>query len=120
MGFFDKVISKKTDDENIEEILNNMDVTEESMYDDADALVKPIALENDSDVQVVATEIKAGNIVLLNVGAMVKRNKSKLKELVGRIKEEALKIDGDIVGISEDRILVTPSKVKVVRKKSAD
>ena len=61
MSFFEKVFSKKAEDGQIEDFLNNLDVSEESMYDNADALVKPMSLSEDSDVSKAVEEIKKGN-----------------------------------------------------------
>lgn len=117
MGFLDKVFSKR-EEENIEEFLNNLDVSEEAMYENADAYVKPISLLAEKDVEVVSEEIKKGNIVLLNIGDLAKRNVLKLRDLVNSVKDEASKIDGDIARISADRVLVTPSKVKIIKKRA--
>jgi SepF-like predicted cell division protein (DUF552 family) len=69
LSFFDKVFESKGSEEiDIEDFLNNLDVEEETMYEDADAYVKPIALQRDEDVSVVVDEAKSGNIVLLNKG----------------------------------------------------
>ncbi len=120
MGFFDKVFSKKADDEQIEDFLNNLDVSEESMYENADALVKPMALVEDSDVAKAVEEMKKGNILLLNIGEMQKRNALKLREYISTVKDAAAQIDGDIARISIDRVLVTPSKVKIIKKRGME
>ena len=120
MGFFDKVFSKKADDEQIEDFLNNLDVSEESMYENADALVKPMSLVEDSDVAKAVDEMKKGNILLLNIGEMQKRNSLKLREYISTVKDAAAQSDGDIARISIDRVLVTPSKVKIIKKRGMD
>jgi uncharacterized protein len=107
----------KEDSVDIEEILNNLDVEEETMYDNADAFVKPLNLNQQEDVAMTITEAKAGNIVLLNISDLSKRNAIKLRELVLGVREGVHAIDGDIARISHDKILVTPSKVKIIKKK---
>lgn len=116
MGFFDKVM-KKPENVDIEEFLNNLDVEEEAMYEDADALVKPITLARDQDAQVVTAEIKQGNVILLNIADLSKRNPVKLKELVNVIKNEVNAVNGDMARISPERILVTPARVKIIKRK---
>lgn len=117
MSFFDKVFESKGSEEiDIEDFLNNLDVEEETMYEDADAYVKPIALQREEDVSMVVDEAKSGNIVLLNISDLAKRNAIKLRDLVTKVKEEVHGIDGDIARISHDRVLVTPSKVKIIKK----
>ena len=99
----------------MEDFLNNLDQEDEPMVD-ADAFVKPVALLEESDVKTVIEEAKAGNIVLLNITDLSKRNALRLKDFVGSIREQILQIDGDIARISQDRVLITPSRVKIIKK----
>ncbi|RLG18123.1 hypothetical protein DRN67_04515 [Candidatus Micrarchaeota archaeon] len=116
MAFLEKVL-KKEEGIDIEEFLNTLDAEDETLDEDADAFVKPVTLATDADSETVVNEAKAGNIVLLNIGDLSKRNAIKLKELVTKIKESIDSIDGDISRISHDRVLITPSKVKIIKKK---
>jgi len=114
---FAEKIFKKDDSIDIEEFLNTLDVEEETMYEDADAFVKPMNLANQDDVANIIKEAREGNIILLNIEGLAKRNAVKLKELVTHIKEQILDIDGDIARISHDRIIITPSKVKIIKRR---
>ncbi len=116
LSFFEKVM-KKEDNVNLDEFLNTLDQVEEETYENADALVKPLDLNTDVDAEAVIREVKQGNLVLANIADLNKRNKAKLKELLSRIKSEVKAMDGDMAGISAERILVTPSKVKIIKKK---
>ncbi len=118
MAFLEKLIgSPRTEEVDIEEVLNNLDADEDNMYDNADALVKPITLNTEQDVTLVLDEAKKGNIILLNIADLSKRNALKLREFVDQIQTNISSIDGDIARISTDRVLITPSKVKIVKKK---
>jgi len=120
MGIFDDLskslgISKDQDVENIEEYMDSVDMENvDVLHEAADFYVKPISLENESDVSIVMDELKQKNLVLLNVSSM-KRNTAKLKMIVDNIKAHVHKINGDIARIDEDKILLTPSKVKIVK-----
>jgi len=116
MAFLEKVL-KKDSGIDIEDFLNNLDAEDETIYEDADAFVKPLTLSTDADIEMVVNEAKAGNIVLLNIGDLSRRNAIKLKDLVSRIKTDVDGINGDIARISQDRVLITPSKVKIIKKK---
>jgi len=118
MAFLDKVL-KKEEEIDIEDFLNNLDVEDETLYEDADAFVKPLNLEKSEDVEIVLNETKAGNIILLNIEILAKRNAIKLKDLISEIKTGIDSIDGDIARISHDRVLITPSKVKIIKKREA-
>ena len=110
---------KKDDDLDIQDFLNNLDVEKEAIEEDADALVKSLTLSDEADCQVVLKEAKEGNLVLLNIEGLAKRNALKLKELITVIRSGVQSIDGDIARISQDKVLVTPSKVKIVKKRAA-
>ncbi len=120
MGIFDDLskslgISKDKDTDNIEEYIDSVDMESvDVLHEAADFYVKPISLESESDVSVVIDELKQKNLVLLNVSAM-KRNTAKLKMIVDNIKAHVHKINGDIARIDEDKILLTPTKVKIVK-----
>jgi SepF-like predicted cell division protein (DUF552 family) len=116
LGFFNNVMAK-SDSVDLEDVLNNLDQTEEETYENADAFVKPMDLVTEADASAAIAEAKAGNIVLLNIGDMKKRNAVKLRELVGIIKTEIRKIDGDMAAISQERVLITPARVKIIKKK---
>jgi len=118
MAFLEKVLGKKGGID-VDDFLNTLDSQDENLYEDAEAFVKPLSLATDVDADTAVNEAKSGNIVLLNIGDMSKRNALKLRELVSKIKEGIDLIDGDIARISQDKILITPSKVKIIKKKEA-
>ncbi|MFH1306297.1 MAG: cell division protein SepF [Candidatus Micrarchaeota archaeon] len=120
MGVFDSIskslgISKGGDVENIEEYMDAVEMESvDVLHEAADFYVKPIALESESDTHIIMDELKARNIILLNVSHM-KKNAAKLKMIIDNIKSHIGKINGDIARIDEDKILLTPSKVKIVK-----
>ncbi len=118
MAFIDKLLNRsKKDEVNIEEFLNNLDVTQDEMMEQADAYVKPIVLKADTDLKLVAKELKDGNLVLLNVSELVKRNPVRLKEQISKLRRFAEDIDGDVARISEEQVILTPTKIKIVKRK---
>ncbi|MDD3159640.1 MAG: cell division protein SepF [Candidatus ainarchaeum sp.] len=117
MSIFNKIMSKEKPSVNLEDFLNNLDEVEEENYEDADAFVKPFDLIVDADVTAIVSEARQGNIILVNIETLAKKDKAKLKQLIASIKEEVKAIDGDIAQITHERILVTPSKVKIIKKK---
>lgn len=116
MSFFQKVLSKD-DNIDVEEFLNNLDAVEEDTYEDADAFVKPLLLQGDADMETIVAEVKKGNFMLLNISDIAKRNALKLRDMINDIKQETDLIDGDIARISHDHVLITPSKVKIVKRR---
>ena len=94
--------------------LENVDVLHEA----ADFYVKPVALESEADIKVIIEELKHRNIILLNVSPL-SRNANKLKQIVNQLKEYVSKTNGDIARIDNEKILLTPSKVKIVKHRKA-
>jgi len=86
------------------------------MHKAADYYVKPIALQSESDVKAVQEELKQRNHVLLNFSP-IQRNPAKLKATIMELKAFVNSINGDIARIDEDKILLTPHNVKIVKKK---
>jgi SepF-like predicted cell division protein (DUF552 family) len=115
LGFFNKVMSKES--VNLEDILNTLDEVQEETYEDADAFVKSFDLNSNADLENIVKEVKQGNIILANITDIMKRDKSKLKDFVDAIKKEVKAIDGDIARISAEKLMVTPSKVKIIKKR---
>ena len=115
MGFMDTVF-KKESGVDIEEFLNNLDVEEEAMYEDADAYVKPVTLARDADVELINQEVRKGNIILLNIADLAKRNSLKLRDYMNDIKSNVQQVDGDIARISTERVIITPAKVKIIKR----
>lgn len=101
----------------IEEFLNNIDAEDENPYEDAEAFVKPVSLQSDTDKDAILEEAKAGNILLVNIADLSKRNAIKLRELVNGIRAGIEDIDGDVARISQERLIVTPSKVKIIKRR---
>ena len=118
MGILNNLFTSQTDQVDVEDFLNNMNVEEETVYEDADAYVKPVNLREAGDVQVVEKELKDGNLVLLNVEDMQKRNAKSLRDMIVSIKALVSSIDGDIAGVSPGKILITPARVKIVKRKA--
>lgn len=92
--------------------MNEMDIMEEA----ADFYVKPIALEQDSDLELVKDELGQGNIVLLNITPL-SRSPAKLKQMIEGIKQHITTINGDIARLDEEKVLITPSRVKIVKNR---
>ncbi len=92
--------------------LENVDV----LHEPADFYVKPVALESEADIKIIEDELKQRNIILLNMSPMA-RNAAKLKLIVADLKEYVNRINGDIARIDNDKILLTPGKIKIVKSK---
>ena len=119
MGIFEKIsrglgLGK---DMNIEEYMDTVEMENvDVLHEAADFYVKPIALESEADISVIEDELKRKNIVLLNVTPIAEQA-NKLKRIIDELKTYVVKTNGDIARIDNDKILLTPSKVKIVKSR---
>lgn len=104
-------------DMDVEEYMNTMDLENvDLLHEAADFYVKPVALESEADAKVIEDELKQRNIILLNITPMM-RQPNKLKVIVNDLKTFVTKINGDIARLDNEKILLTPSKIKIVKKR---
>lgn len=119
MGVFDKLgkalgVSKELD---IEEYMQSAEMSNVDMLNEpADFYIKPIALQQESDIALIENELQKKNIILLNIFELSKRPNT-LKTMINSLKEYVNKIDGDIARIDEQKLLLTPKKVKIIKSK---
>jgi SepF-like predicted cell division protein (DUF552 family) len=122
MGVFDKLgrafgVSKAMD---IGEYMESAEMEDvDVLHEPADMYVMPVTIQTEGDVALIEEELSKGNIILLNVDELNKRPNTR-NAIVARLKNHVAKINGDIGQISEAKLLLTPKKVKIIkRKKSA-
>jgi SepF-like predicted cell division protein (DUF552 family) len=119
MGVFDRLgktlgVSKELD---IEEYMNSAEMENvDIMNEPADFYIKPVALKDESDVTLIEDELGKKNIILLNISEMSKRPNT-LTKIVDTLKDYISKTNGDIAKIDEEKILITPAKVKIIKTK---
>ena len=77
----------RKEDINLDELLLNLR-KEEVNYDDAKALVKSIQLKTEEDLKTIIEELKKGNIILLKMDYLYKKNIVQLKTMIGQIKKK--------------------------------
>ncbi len=116
MGLFDRLFGGSGGKAvSVDDAMNALeDESVDVLHEPADYYVKPLSLESDGDVGIVEAELKAKNVVLLNIAPLA-RNPGRLKDSLNRLTSSAQALDGDIARISEDKILLTPSGMKIVK-----
>lgn len=69
------------------------------------------------DVERIQDLIRTGNIVFLRIKDLKAKNLNDLKRAVDRLRKTCVAMNGDIVGIDEDYIVLCPSFARVFRGK---
>ncbi|MGC8538616.1 MAG: cell division protein SepF [Candidatus Micrarchaeia archaeon] len=119
MGLFDKLgqafgVSKEI---SIEDYMNSEEMENvDIMNEPADMYVKPVSIVGEEDLSLIEDELNKKNIILMNMDEINKRPNTR-NSMVSQLKDYVNKINGDIAMIDETRILVTPAKVKIIKKK---
>jgi len=72
-------------------------------------------LSSFSDADRIQEKVRNGRIVLVRIHELKAKDIGELKRAVARVRKTCLALDGDIAGIGEDWLLVTPKTAKIHR-----
>lgn len=75
--------------------------------------LKAITIRDSSDVHTIKEDIKRGMILILRVTPLAQKDVAQLREVVGELYSIAKGEDADIARLGEERIIVSPSSVKI-------
>ncbi|MDI6825649.1 MAG: cell division protein SepF [Candidatus Aenigmarchaeota archaeon] len=67
------------------------------------------------DVEGIQKLMREGNIVFLRMRKLRERDLGELKRSVERLRRTSIAMNGDIIGIDEDYLVLTPSFAKIYR-----
>lgn len=70
-----------------------------------------------SDSEKIQEFLREGNIIFLRIKGLREKNISELQRAVNKLRKTCAAMDGDIVGVSEDYLILTPNYAKVYRGK---
>lgn len=77
--------------------------------------IKVDRLEDFSDTDRIQKTIRDGAIVLVKIKGLRNKDISELKRAIDKLRKTTIAINGDIAGIDEDFIVVTPSFAHIAR-----
>ena len=80
--------------------------------------LKALPLRSLEDVDAVKREVESGNIVILKVSPLAKRSIDDVKKAVSELVEFTQNIGGDIARLGEERVVITPTPIKIWREKT--
>ena len=80
--------------------------------------LKAMPLRRVSDLNTIKYEVKSGNILILKITPLANKSIEDIKRAVNELCEFIKTIDGDIARLGEERIVITPSAVKIWREKT--
>jgi len=80
--------------------------------------LKAMPLRGLEDVDVIKQEVKSGNILVIRVTPLAKKSIEDVKRAVNELSEFVQSVEGDIARLGEERVVVTPSFVRIWRGKA--
>ena len=75
--------------------------------------LKAITIRDPSDIHTIKEDIKKGMILILRVTPLAQKDVDKLRKVVEELYTIAKNSDADIARLGEERIIVTPTGVKI-------
>lgn len=120
MGIFDKLLGSGKERDDVPDLEHYLELEAEgdAVNPPADFYVKRIDLRNEGDSNLAMKELVSKNIIILNVHPLSKQP-NRLKNIIGKLKMTCEKANGDIALLTQDLVILTPSKVKIVKSKAA-
>ena len=90
-------------------------MTEESFTRYQQVLVVPDKLSSGEDLDMISTQLKEGNILLVNMAPLQAEDPEIARGIIDQLKGVCTGLRGDMAAVSEDIVLVVPSFVRIVR-----
>ncbi len=115
-GAIGKVVArvKKTEEETSFE-----DQQEDATTRPEKTFLKALPLRRLDDIATIKQEVNSGNIVILKVSPLAERSIDDVKTAVNELLEFAQSVGGDIARLGEERVVITPSFIRIWREKTA-
>ena len=80
--------------------------------------LKAMPLRELADLEIVKTEVKNGNIIILRITPLASKSIEDVKQAVNQLYEFAESINGDIARLGEERVVICPDKIRIWREKA--
>lgn len=116
-SFLDKLIGPKS--KLAEEEYTELDLGQyEAVLEEAPAkmYVRVAQLTSLNELPELKKEIYDGNIIIIDI-SLIKNDKLTSERAIKDLKQVAADVHGDIVGVGDDYVIVTPMSVKIDRTK---
>jgi SepF-like predicted cell division protein (DUF552 family) len=116
LGFLDKLLGVGPEEEGIsDDYLELGESGDFVQFDTPSRYIKVTKLKGFADIDVSARELSEGNIVIVDIQPLADRSTKELKHAIDELKDICLSMGGDIAGITEYHLIMTPPNVKIER-----
>ena len=108
---FSKIFSKKKEEEpKIEEFT---EVPQDEEGRKVNIMIEK--LEGLVDADPIIKKVKEGHIVLAHIKGLRENNMEELKQSIGKIRTYVANVNGDVVGVGDEWLVVAPASVEIKR-----
>ena len=114
MSIFGRFLKKKESEPQAEE-LTELPVDEEQMPMSNVVIEK---LESLSDTDRIIKKVRSGNIAIVRMKELKEQNLDELKHAISKMRTSCSMFNGDIAGVGEEWLIVTPSTAKIRRSET--
>ncbi|RLI91192.1 MAG: hypothetical protein DRO94_01070 [Candidatus Altiarchaeales archaeon] len=119
---FGKLFGRRDEEEeveiDIEEYLTELSIGKEGKIIEREDItyVKPIDIDKDGkNIDEIVNELKKNNIVVLNVSSAM-HDKIMLRNIIKKLRDICIEMDGDIGRISNEKILLVPAGMRIIHR----
>ncbi|MCK4808523.1 MAG: cell division protein SepF [Candidatus Aenigmarchaeota archaeon] len=114
MGFLSKIISEP-EGEDINET-NYLEIDDIDPSHHGKFMIRVETLSEFSDTSVIQEYVRNGDIVWVRIKPLKEKDITELKRAVDRLRKTCVAINGDVAGIDEDYLVLTPPGVSIHRR----
>ncbi len=111
MSIFSKLFKKKQEETQPEELTELPVQEEEAPY----TRVMIDKLDSLSDCDRIVKKVRSGNIVIARMKDLKEQNIDELKHAISKIRTSCSMFNGDIAGVGDEWLIITPSTAKIQR-----
>ena len=83
------------------------------------AYLKAMPLRELSELELIKSEVRSGNILILRISPLANKSIEDVKRAVNELSEFAESVGGDIARLGEERVVICPANVKIWREKTS-
>jgi SepF-like predicted cell division protein (DUF552 family) len=71
-----------------------------------------------ADVEVIKHELNMGNIIILKITPLARKNIEDVKKAVNELSAFTQSIGGDIASLGEERVVIVPNSIRIWRQEN--
>ncbi len=114
MGFLNKLLNEpETEQMNEAEYL---EIDESDSPNHGKFMIRVETLSDFSDTSIIQEYVRNGDIVWVKIKPLKEKDITELKRAVDRLRKTCIAINGDVAGVDEDYIVLTPNGVSIHRR----